>query len=103
IYACLELCGLLQVNQFLDLFHGLSDAGDGGVLLEGADEDLGFLDVAGAVVRPVHEQLVEEVAAPLDTVLDLTGEVTQSTHWDGLLRRVLRVTIALGLIGDNHL
>jgi len=36
-------------------------------------------------------------------MLDLVGEVTKGAHGDRLLRGVLRVTVALGLVRHDHL
>ena len=36
-------------------------------------------------------------------MLDLVGEVSERAHWDGLLGRILRVTVGLSLVRHNHL
>lgn len=101
--ASLELCAFLQIDELLDLLHCLSHTRNGCVLLERTDESLRLLDVTSAIVWAINEELVEEVTAPLDTVLDLTGEVTECTHRNSFLGRILRIPVALGLVGDDHL
>ena len=43
------------------------------------------------------------VTTPFDTMLDLVGEVSQGAHRDGLLRGILRVTVGLSLVRNDHL
>jgi hypothetical protein len=72
-------------------------------LLELTEEDEWLVDVAGSIIGSVEEELAEQVSAPLDTMLNLVGEVSQCAHWDSFFRGILRVTVALGLVWDNHL
>jgi hypothetical protein len=43
------------------------------------------------------------IATPLDAMFDLIREVSQGAHWDGFLRRILGVSIALCLEWNDHL
>ena len=36
-------------------------------------------------------------------MFNLIGEVSERAHWDALLRWVLRVTVTLSLVWDDHL
>ena len=36
-------------------------------------------------------------------MLDLIGEISQSAHWNGFLRRILWISITLCLVRNNHL
>eukprot|EP00967_Tisochrysis_lutea_P080279 scaffold110152_cov29-Tisochrysis_lutea.AAC.2 len=45
---------------------------------------------------PGWRSTLEEVARPLDGVLDLVGKILQRAYWDGLLGRVARGPIRLG-------
>jgi hypothetical protein len=60
-------------------------------------------EVGDSILSTINKQSVELVPAPLNAMLNLVGEVAESAHGDGLLWRILRVTIAECLVGDNHL
>ena len=60
-------------------------------------------EVGDSILSTINKQSVELVPAPLNAMLNLVGEVAESAHGDGLLWRVLRVTIAECLMRDNHL
>ena len=62
-----------------------------------------LLNIPSAIVCAVNEELVEQVTSPFNTVLNLAGKVTKCAHRDRLLRRVLRVSVALSLVRDDHL
>jgi hypothetical protein len=51
----------------------------------------------------VSEKGVEMIAAPLNAVLNLIREISQCAHWDSFFRRILGVSVALGLVRNNHL
>mmetsp|Transcript_10588 Transcript_10588/g.33492 ORF Transcript_10588/g.33492 Transcript_10588/m.33492 type:complete len:836 (-) Transcript_10588:341-2848(-) len=53
--------------------------------------------------RALHEELLEEVARPLDGVLDGVGEVLEGAKGNGLLGGILRVAVGLRLEGQDHL
>jgi hypothetical protein len=103
IYAGLKLGWFLEVDQLLDLFHSLADTWNSCVLLKLSNESLRLLDIPSAIIGAVNKELVEKITSPFDTVLNLAGEVTKGTHRDSLLRRVLRVSVALSLVRDYHL
>mmetsp|Transcript_21396 Transcript_21396/g.33092 ORF Transcript_21396/g.33092 Transcript_21396/m.33092 type:complete len:705 (+) Transcript_21396:1078-3192(+) len=103
LHARFEAVGLLHLDEVDDALQGGGNAGGGRVGLELSDEQLGVVQVGDKVSRGVNEELVELVTAPFNAMLDLVGEVSEGTHGDGLLRGILRVTVALGLVGDNHL
>ena len=64
---------------------------------------MGLIKITCGIVRSIYIESVKEVSSPLNTVLNLVREVTESAHRDRLLRRVLRITVALSLMWDNHL
>jgi hypothetical protein len=72
-------------------------------LLKLSNESLRLLDIPSAIISAINKELVEQVTSPFDTVLNLAGEVTKGAHRYGLLRRVLRVSVALSLVRDYHL
>lgn len=57
------------------------------------------VDIFGLVL----EDPLEELAGPLDGVLDGVGEVLQGANRDGLLRGILGGRVRLGHIGKNDL
>ena len=61
------------------------------------------MEVRDGILGAVSKDSVELVAPPFNAVLNLVGEITQGAHWDGFLRWILGVSIALGLVWDNHL
>ena len=46
---------------------------------------------------------VELIATPLNAMLDLVREIAKGAHRDRFFWRILRVAIALCLVGNNHL
>lgn len=68
-----------------------------------SNEGLGVLEELDGILDARAEQSVELVAAPLNAVLNLVGEVTERAHGDGLFGRILRVTVGLGLVRNDHL
>ena len=72
-------------------------------MLELTNESLRLLNITSAVVGAINKVLVEQVTTPFDTVLNLAGEVTKGAHGDSFLRRILRVSVALSLVRDDHL
>lgn len=72
-------------------------------MLKLEEELLGLLNVASSIVGSIVEEFTEEVSSPLDTMFDLVGEVSQGAHRDGFFRRILRISIALSFVRDNHL
>ncbi len=72
-------------------------------MLKLSNESLRLFDIPSAIVGAINEELVEQITSPFDTVLNLAGEVTKGAHRDRLLRRVLRVSVALSLVRDDHL
>jgi len=55
------------------------------------------------ILSSVSEKGVEMIASPFNAVLDLIREVSQSAHWDSLFGWILGISIALGLVGNDHL
>ena len=51
----------------------------------------------------VTEKCVEMITSPLNAVLDLIREISERAHWDGFSRGILRVSVAHGLVRNNHL
>lgn len=43
------------------------------------------------------------VTTPLNAMLDLIREISQRAHWDGFFRRILGISVALGLVRNDHL
>ena len=74
-YASSKVSRFLQINKFFNFFHCVLHTRDSSILLKLANEYLWLLDVSSGIIGAIHEILVEEVTAPLDAVLDLTGEV----------------------------
>lgn len=67
------------------------------------NEGLWVFEELDGVLHTRAEKSVELVAAPLNAVLDLVREVSEGAHRDGLLGRILRVTVGSGLVWHNHL
>ena len=97
------ISSFLDIDKSVDVVELGTHASGGRVLAEGGNEGLGSTDELASVLDTRGEQSVELITAPLDAVLDLVGEVTECAHGDGLLGRILRVTVGLGLVRHNHL
>jgi hypothetical protein len=63
----------------------------------------GVGDEGGRLHDGVVVGALEEVARPLDAVLDGVGEVAQRAHGDGVLGRVLGVGVGLGEVREDDL
>jgi hypothetical protein len=61
------------------------------------------LKILNGIRRSFDESCIKLLASPFDAMFDLIGEISQSTHRDGIFWRVLRVAIALSLMRNNHL
>lgn len=75
----------------------------GVVLLELSDELLLVLEERYGILGTIREKRVKFVAAPFYAMLNLVGEVSQGAHWNGFLRRILGVAVALSLVRNDHL
>jgi len=94
---------LLQVKQFLDFSQTAQSARWSCILSKLKKELLGIFNIWYSILRSVNKQVVELFPTPLNTVLNLIREVSESAHWDWLFGRVLRVAIAQSLVRHNHL
>lgn len=98
-----DITGLLELNKLHDVLELSADTSAGGVGAESSDEDLRSLEEFDSILSAGAEERVKLITSPLNAMLDLIREVSKGAHRDGLLRRVLRVTISLSLVGHNHL
>ena len=64
---------------------------------------MGIVQIISQVIRSIDVHFVEEVSAPLNAMLNLVREIPQSAHWNSLFRRILRISIALCLMRNDHL
>jgi len=103
LHASLKIGVALQVNNVLYFLELINAASRSSVLFQSVNEGIGALNKVNSILDTADEQAVEGLTAPLNAMLDQVGEVTQSAHGDTFLWRVLRVTVAKGLVGDNHL
>jgi hypothetical protein len=81
----------------------LSHTSDGGILLQLSQELVWLFQVPSHIIGSVIEHLAEQVSAPFNAMFNLVGEVSEGAHGDGLLRGILGISIALGLVGNHHL
>lgn len=98
-----DVSSLLQVDELVDVVELGAHARGCVVLAEHGNEGLRVLDELDGVLDSAAEERVKLITTPFDAVLDKVGEVTKSAHGDGLLGRILRVTVALSLVRDDHL
>jgi hypothetical protein len=75
---------LALVNGLLDISSWVSDQ---------------ILEVGGSI----SEQSLEVVSGPFDGVVQQVWVVSQGAHWDGVFLWILRITVGLGLVWDDHL
>mmetsp|Transcript_25221 Transcript_25221/g.43551 ORF Transcript_25221/g.43551 Transcript_25221/m.43551 type:complete len:980 (-) Transcript_25221:283-3222(-) len=66
-------------------------------------EVVGVVEVCIDVVGALPEEALEEVAGPLDGVLDGVGEVLEGADGDALLRRIVRRAVVLRQERHHHL
>ena len=108
------LSGELDAGLLRGVHHGgeaVFDLGEGtgkgeavGVLfLESHEVGLPFFEELAALERPRDEELLEVLSGPHDAMVEQVGEVLEGAHGDALLGGVDAVTVALGLVGDDHL
>ena len=64
---------------------------------------MGLVNVSSSIIGSVNKQFVEKISSPLDAVLNLRWEISKCAHGNGFLGRILRVSVALSLVWDNHL
>lgn len=101
--AFLEAACDCEIDDFGNFFKLSFSSSTCGILLQLLHEFCRILEVRESVLGAVGKDSVELVASPFDTVLDLVGEISQGAHWDGFLRGVLGVTVALGFMRNYHL
>lgn len=46
---------------------------------------------------------IEFISTPLYAMLDLVREVSEGAHWNGFFWWILRISVALSLVRDDHL
>lgn len=63
----------------------------------------GALVKLGCLVSRFNESTCKVVSCPLDSVLDLVREVFQGAKWNGFFGWVLRVTVTLSVLWNDHL
>jgi hypothetical protein len=98
-----EVCGLLELNKFLDLFKLLLNSVNSRVLKLLSHKRLRLFDIKSGVVGSINKDSVEDISSPLDAMLNLRGEVSESAHGNGFFRRILGITVALSHVRDHHL
>jgi len=98
-----EISTLLEFKKLFDFLQSGHHSGAGLVRFALGKESRRVFEVGDSILSTINKQGVELVTTPLNTVFNLVGEVAESAHRDGLLWRILRVTIAECLVGDNHL
>ena len=101
--AVIETSLLLHLDEVNNSLQSGNHGGRGGVVLELEHEDLGVIKVRNKISGGVNEKLVEFISTPFDAMLDLIWEVSKGAHWNSFLWWILRITIALGLVWDDHL
>jgi hypothetical protein len=99
----LVACLFLEVNHLLYGFKSSLLSRDGVVSLKLSNKDLGSFKVRRGITGMINEESVEKISSPLDAMLDLVREVSESAHGDSIFRRILGITVALGEVGHNHL
>lgn len=65
-----EVCTLLQFYQLLDLLHGVTNILNIGALYLIGKEGLRVVNKWSSVIGEIDEQHIEEVATPIDALLD---------------------------------
>ena len=92
LHTCLEIGDLLQVNQFFDLLQNDWNL-ERPVLLHLCHPLVMVFEESNRISRPISKNPIELIPPPLNTVLNLTGEVPHSTHGDRLLGWVLNIVV----------
>jgi len=92
LHALLEVCNFLQLDECLDL------AKRGGnlewpVFLHFVHLLSVVFDEGDCILRPIEEDTGKLVAAPLNAMLDLAGEVAHRAHRDRLFWRIDNVVV----------
>ena len=94
---------LLDIDEGVDIAKLGADASGSCVLSELFHESFRVSKELNCILHTRAEERVELITTPFDTVLNLIWEVSESAHGNGLLRRILRITIGGGFVGNNHL
>lgn len=92
-----------ELDGFLNLLKSFLKSDNCGVCLKLGQVCLRLFNVACGVIWGIVEQFVEQVSTPLNAVLNLVGEISESTHGNGFFGRILGIPIALGFEGNDHL
>ena len=64
---------------------------------------MGLVNVSSGIIGSINKEFIEKISSPLDAVLNLRWEISKCAHGNGFLGRILRVSVALSLVRDNHL
>ena len=101
--AVIESVGLFHLDKVYNLLQFCYHTRGGRVILQFEKEGLWVVKESNKVSWSVYKMFIEFISAPLDAMLDLIGEISQSAHRNGLFWWILRVTVALSLVWNNHL
>ena len=102
-YATFEFSTLSNIKQVFDLLKLIFHTRGGCVGAQLGDEDLLALKELLGIRSSVSEEGIEMIASPLDAMFDLIREISKGAHWDGLFRWILRISVALSLVRNDHL
>lgn len=102
-HAVLEGSLLFHLDEVLHSLEVGNHTGGSRVVLEVEQVGLWVIKIGNEVAWDINEELVELVSAPFDAVLNLVWEVSESAHWDGFFWWILRVTVALSDMRNDHL
>lgn len=102
-HTVLEGAFLLHFDEVLHSLEIGDHTGGSIVVLEGEKVSLWVIKIGNKVAWDVNKEFVELVSAPFDAVLNLIWEVSKSAHWDGFFWWILRITVALSYVRNDHL
>lgn len=83
-----EICRSSKGKEFVNRFHSFHNSGRGSLLLQICYKISWLLEEGNCVSRAIHKEPVEQISAPLDTVLNLAGKVSKCAHRYCSFRRV---------------
>jgi hypothetical protein len=98
-----EISTFLQLKEFMNLREGCDGGWTSLVGFALGEESSGVFKVREGILSAVNKKCVELIAAPLNAVFNLVGEIAQRAHGDGLLWWILRVAVTEGLVRNDHL
>jgi hypothetical protein len=101
--AVIESVGLFHLDKVYNLLQFSHHTCGGRVILQFEKESLRVVQESNEVSRSVYKMFIEFISSPLDAMLDLIREVSEGAHWNGFFWWILRITVALSLVRNDHL